>query len=29
MKNPSAALRPVPQLNASNYLDGLRIPEGA
>lgn len=29
MKNQSAALRPVPQLTASNYLDGLRIPEGA
>ncbi|MGC1417209.1 MAG: pyridoxal phosphate-dependent aminotransferase [Candidatus Acidiferrum sp.] len=29
MKNPSAALRPVSQLNASNYLDGLRIPEHA
>lgn len=29
MKNQSAALRPVPQLNASNYLDGLRIPEHA
>ena len=29
MKNQSAALRPVPQLNTSNYLDGLRIPEHA
>jgi len=29
MKNPSAALYPIPRRNLSNHLDGLRIPEGA